>query len=132
MRIGTIAIIAIQLCACSGMNQARKATFFPVDTLTTIPKIADKEVAVGQSDSVVFSIRASSRGVPMIWPTASNRLTRIKTYDVVAPDTLMMKKGQPWKFVLRLVGISPGETMITLSPEGNEQIGSRTFKVRVF
>jgi hypothetical protein len=132
MRVRMSTVLAFIFCACTGANKTRTATFYPLDTLITIPKIEDREVAVGQSDSVVFPIHASSKSVPMIWPNTDNRLTRIKSYDVVAPDSLMMKRGQPWKFVLRLVGISPGETTITLSPEGNERIGSRTFKVRVF
>ena len=126
-----ITFLVMGLSACTGLNKTRTATFCPKDTVTTIPQVADREIMVGQSDSIVLPIRSRAIGVPLIWPNVSNRLTRIKTYEVIAADTSFTSKGILWKYVLRMVGVNPGETIITLSPEGNEKEGTRTFKVLV-
>jgi hypothetical protein len=131
MRIAVTALLALSLCACTGLNRTRTASFYPADTLTSIPQIADIDVKVGQSDSIVVPIFSRAKGVPLIWPNVSNRLTRIKTYEVVAMDTLSAAYGSPWKYVLRLVGVARGVTTIILLPEGNEKDGTRSFRVWV-
>jgi hypothetical protein len=131
MRIrSAISIVALGLCACSSMGKIRTATIY-ADTPITLPTLAEKQVHIGESDSVYFQFASRPDRTPMIWFQKDSNSVRVKSYDIIAPDSTATRFGNKWGYVMRFVGVHLGESNIILRPEGNEVAGSTGFRVRV-